>query len=139
MFRTCDHYYDEYPINKSESNTCFICLEDTDNLIQLKNHNLFIKLCNCKGIVHHSCLVTWLKTTQRCPICRRDYLIKKYLHIIDNVKFVLMYLLFCIPSLCMIFMSGFLIFKLICFMFYVSFTTYWFVSLRIIFLAMRYN
>jgi hypothetical protein len=127
MFRTCDHYSDEYPINKIVPDTCFICLgdtclEDTHNLIQLKNYNLFIKFCNCKGIVHHSCLVTWLNTRQKCPICRCDY-IKKYVHINEHIQFVSMYLLFCTPSLGMIFMSS-VIFKLICFIFYIFFFIY---------------
>lgn len=64
----------EETINKlTESNNsseCFICFENNPVPSKLKNQCIYIKLCDCDGLIHENCLRTWYDKTGQCPICR---------------------------------------------------------------------
>jgi hypothetical protein len=74
LFRVIEHYEDFSEYKSSEPNECLICLEINthDNLtpIDLKMQQMYLKMCNCGGWVHVSCLSEWQKISSSCPICR---------------------------------------------------------------------
>eukprot|EP00919_Chromeraceae_sp_WS-2016_P038036 GHVR01090864.1.p1 GENE.GHVR01090864.1~~GHVR01090864.1.p1 ORF type:complete len:231 (+),score=23.21 GHVR01090864.1:537-1229(+) len=51
---------------------CMMTFEDTDTVVCLP--------CKTQHVFHHDCVVTWLKTSQLCPICRANVpsLIEEY-------------------------------------------------------------
>lgn len=67
---------------QKEEPCCFICFEvqkKDEYPIELKHQDLCIKMCNCNGFIHLSCLELWYRTcinkninTTKCPICRTE-------------------------------------------------------------------
>jgi len=55
-------------------NFCFICYEFKINKErkpkELIKQKLYIKKCECNGLIHNKCLETWFKMSGKCPICR---------------------------------------------------------------------
>ena len=47
-----------------KSNSCYICLENT-------NMYIISNVCNCKIYSHESCFISCLSHTNRCMICKR--------------------------------------------------------------------
>lgn len=80
MFRTFDPYYDNdqtvttQPLETIEQEECFICyeikLEDKTEPIRLKIQLLYLKNCECDGVIHKKCLDIWFNLNKNCPICR---------------------------------------------------------------------
>jgi hypothetical protein len=85
LFRVYDHYRDcnekqldlfisdnTQSVNVPED--CFICyeykIENELTPIQLKNQNIYEKICHCNGWIHNDCLDKWIKIYNQCPICR---------------------------------------------------------------------
>jgi hypothetical protein len=81
-FNTCEHYNDDkkneyyniYNISEHTNDECFICFEVKDeydlNSIKLRNQKLYYTKCICDASVHNYCLEKWIKSNNRCPICR---------------------------------------------------------------------
>jgi len=74
LFRVYEHYYynDEIDYNESPQE-CLVCLEfEIDNGMKSISLNdyLYNKSCNCNAWIHESCLTSWLKKNNKCPICR---------------------------------------------------------------------
>ena len=129
IFRTYEHYQDDTfynylntneNINEIES-TCFICLENEtiNKFIKLKNQPFFLKICNCDGVIHMNCLVLWYDTTKKCPICCREYFIKKSQQIILEKFPILKIFIYCffgfiffLPTLYIIFITVFITIKI---------------------------
>lgn len=83
MFRLCEHYDDNQPINYHNYNyndksciECFVCFEykteSEDNPIHLIKQNMYITKCKCDGSVHNKCLQIWFYSNMNCPICRKS-------------------------------------------------------------------
>jgi len=53
-------------LNMNEGQTCSICLSE-ENLRESREGT---SLLGCGHVFHRSCLVEWLKRSQRCPLCR---------------------------------------------------------------------
>ena len=58
-------------------NTCSICLE-TDTK---ETHTT-----NCGHVFHKSCISTWLKEKNSCPMCRKEQIIMYMIHSINRTK-----------------------------------------------------
>jgi hypothetical protein len=62
---------------------CFICYEFKINKErkpkELIKQKLYIKTCECNGLIHNECLETWFKMSGKCPICREFMLSKNKL------------------------------------------------------------
>ena len=73
IFRTFEPYYND-EITIYENKMCFICYEieteKGEQIINLNSQELYIKNCNCKGLVHNKCLDKWYEKSNKCPICR---------------------------------------------------------------------
>jgi hypothetical protein len=74
-FRLIDHYPEDVMDDEPpQLNECLICLEINthDNLkpIDLKTQKIFLKKCDCGGLVHQQCLCEWYDISNSCPICR---------------------------------------------------------------------
>lgn len=78
IFRTHDPYYNDEQVLINDNNDinkdCFICFELIDSYgetpIKLIKNTNYLTICFCNGCVHNECLHTWIKKTNRCPICR---------------------------------------------------------------------
>lgn len=85
LFRVIEHYdfhQEEEQILLIESNNeCLLCLEiNTDDKltpVNLKTQQVYLKMCNCGGWFHITCLREWYVVSNSCPICRR-YMEKCY-------------------------------------------------------------
>ena len=68
-------------ITNIDENFCFICYElkikREKKPKKLKNQKIYIKTCECDGLIHNECLKKWYLTSQRCPICREIMFDKK--------------------------------------------------------------
>jgi hypothetical protein len=64
----------------SNDNFCFVCYEFKINKErkpkELIKQKLYIKTCECNGLIHNECLKTWYETSGKCPICR-EFMISK--------------------------------------------------------------
>ena len=73
IFRTFEPYCND-EIIIYENKMCFICYEieteKGEQIINLNSQKLYIKICNCKGLVHTKCLDKWYEKSNKCPICR---------------------------------------------------------------------
>jgi hypothetical protein len=73
IFRTFEPYCND-EIIIYENKMCFICYEieteKGEQIINLNSQKLYIKICNCKGLVHTKCLDKWYDKSNKCPICR---------------------------------------------------------------------
>ena len=85
LFRVVEHYdlLDEEIISIEPENECLLCLQintDADKmaLVDLKTQQLYLKMCNCGGSFHITCLHQWYQVSNSCPICRVR--IKKHDH-----------------------------------------------------------
>jgi hypothetical protein len=96
IFRTFEPYYND-EIIIYENKMCFICYEieteKGEQIINLNSQELYIKICNCKGLVHNKCLDKWYEKSSKCPICRLT-LNKKpnYILILKNTNYYYYYL-----------------------------------------------
>jgi hypothetical protein len=76
LFRVIEHYdfHEEEIIYIEPNNECFLCLEiNTDDKltpIDLKTQQVYLKMCNCGGWFHITCLREWYDVSKSCPICR---------------------------------------------------------------------
>ena len=60
-------------IEKPSVRECFVCLYEEINelfIIRLKKQDLYIKKCDCDGLIHAKCLYKWFNINNSCPICR---------------------------------------------------------------------
>jgi len=85
LFRVIEHY-DDLPeqaeiIYIEPTNECLLCLEmNTDDKlvpVNLKTQQVYLKVCNCGGWFHITCLHEWYDVSNSCPICR-VYMKKRY-------------------------------------------------------------
>lgn len=76
IYRVCEHYDDNQPVDIVYDNECFICFELTTinelRPITLKNQPFYFKMCECNGSVHNECLKIWYSLNKTCPICRKN-------------------------------------------------------------------
>ena len=78
LFRVIEHYDDlpqpEEIISIESKNECLLCLEmNTDDKltpVDLKTQHVYLKVCNCGGWFHITCLHQWYDVSNSCPICR---------------------------------------------------------------------
>jgi hypothetical protein len=78
LFRVVEHYDDlpeqEEIIYNESKNECLLCLEmNTDDKlvpVDLKTQQVYLKMCNCGGWFHITCLDEWYDVSNSCPICR---------------------------------------------------------------------
>ena len=95
LFRVVEHYDDlpqpEEIISIESKNECLLCLEmNTDDKltpIDLKTQHVYLKVCNCGGWFHITCLHQWYHVSNSCPICR-IYMKKRYDYDYDVKHFV---------------------------------------------------
>lgn len=85
LFRVVEHYDlpEKEIISIEQENECLLCLQintDADKLapVDLKTQQLYLKMCNCGGWFHITCLHQWYQVSNSCPICRVR--IKKHDH-----------------------------------------------------------
>jgi len=78
LFRVVEHY-DNLPQEdiifiEPPKNECLLCLEiNTDDKlvpVNLKTQQVYLKVCNCGGWFHITCLHEWYDVSKSCPICR---------------------------------------------------------------------
>jgi hypothetical protein len=95
LFRVIEHY-DDFPSEEiiyieSPKNECLLCLEiNTDDKlvpVDLKTQQVYLKMCNCGGWFHITCLQKWYDVSKSCPICR-VYMKKRYDYDYDVKHFV---------------------------------------------------
>jgi len=94
LFRVVEHYNfpQEDIIYIEPTNECLLCLEmNTDDKltpVNLKTQQVYLKVCNCGGWFHITCLHEWYDVTNSCPICRicmkkrHDYDLKHFVWIL---------------------------------------------------------
>ena len=75
-----------------KSNSCYICLENT-------NVYIISNVCNCKIYSHSLCYESWLSHTNRCMICKRiisyhnnNYIGRLYLNNTVKIPIIAQYL-----------------------------------------------
>ena len=66
-----------------KSNSCYICLENT-------NMYIISNVCNCKIYSHESCYINWLSHTNNCMFCKR--ILSRH-YDINNTKSIINYYL----------------------------------------------
>jgi hypothetical protein len=77
LFKIVEHI-DTYErtISIQPKNECLICFEintpDKLTPIDLKTQQMYLKMCNCGGWFHITCLCQWYEASNSCPICRVD-------------------------------------------------------------------
>jgi hypothetical protein len=94
LFRVIEHYdnfSEEEIIYIEPKNECWLCLEiNTDDKlvpVDLKTQHVYLKVCNCGGWFHITCLHEWYDVSNSCPICR-IYMKKRYDYDYDVKHFV---------------------------------------------------
>jgi len=78
LFRVVEHYdfteKEEDIILIQMKNECLLCLDiNTDDRlmpVDLKTQQVYLKMCNCGGWFHITCLREWYAVSNSCPICR---------------------------------------------------------------------
>jgi hypothetical protein len=76
LFRVIEHYdfHQEEIILIKPNNECLLCLDiNTDDKlmpVNLKTQQVYLKMCNCGGWFHITCLRKWYDVSNSCPICR---------------------------------------------------------------------
>lgn len=76
LFRVIEHYdfHQQDIIYIEPKNECLLCLEiNTDDKltpVDLKTQQVYLKVCNCGGWFHITCLHEWYDVSKSCPICR---------------------------------------------------------------------
>jgi len=76
LFRVIEHYHfhEQEIIYIEPKNECLLCLEiNTDDKlapVDLKTQHVYLKMCNCGGWFHITCLGEWYDVSNSCPICR---------------------------------------------------------------------
>jgi hypothetical protein len=93
LFRVIEHYdfHEQDVIFIEPKNECLLCLEMNtyDKLmpVDLKTQQVYLKMCNCGGWFHITCLQEWYDVSNSCPICR-VYMKKRYDYDYDVKHFV---------------------------------------------------
>ena len=95
LFRVVEHYdfheKEQDIIYIEPTNECLLCLEiNTDDKlgpVDLKTQQVYLKMCNCGGWFHITCLQKWYDVSKSCPICR-VYMKKRYDYDYDVKHFV---------------------------------------------------
>jgi hypothetical protein len=94
LFRVIEHYdnfSEEEIIYIEPKNECWLCLEiNTDDKlvpVDLKTQHVYLKVCNCGGWFHITCLHEWYDVSNSCPICRAG-MKKRYDYDYDVKHFV---------------------------------------------------
>jgi len=95
LFRVVEHYNDLPEqgeiIYIEPTNECLLCLQiNTDDKlapVDLKTQQVYLKMCNCGGWFHITCLQDWYDVSKSCPICR-VYMKKRYDYDYDVKHFV---------------------------------------------------
>jgi hypothetical protein len=101
LFRVVEHYDDlpeqEEIIYNESKNECLLCLEMNtyDKLVpvDLKTQQVYLKMCNCGGWFHITCLQEWYDVSKSCPICR-VYMKKRYDYDYDVKHFMWAFVVF---------------------------------------------
>jgi len=79
LFRVVEHYdftekEQDIIFIEPPKNECLLCLEiNTDDKlvpVNLKTQQVYLKVCNCGGWFHITCLHKWYDVSKSCPICR---------------------------------------------------------------------
>lgn len=119
IFRTYEHYpYTKEPniLLNNNYDVCFICFEQDsyiNKLINLKDQTIFEHICNCNGIIHTKCIKKWYNIEQKCPICRRKYIMKTSIDLYNPTNNYLMcWCVLCFPSLIIDIVAIFVIIKI---------------------------
>ena len=80
-------------MNKNTQTECFICLHsDKNDIIELKDQISYMKICDCNGWIHTSCLEEWIQSNIKCPVCRVSVHTVEQAHDIDEFSEILAYL-----------------------------------------------
>ena len=80
-------------LNKDEKdNKCCICLVEYDNNIAI---------LNCGHTFHYLCITSWNERGKKCPICRREIIIKE--HIVKQKNINILQILLIISALVLLF------------------------------------
>ncbi len=93
LFRVVEHYdfHQQEIILIEPKNECLLCLEmNTDDKmmpVNLKTQQVYLKMCNCGGWFHITCLHEWYNVSNSCPICR-VYMKQRYDYEYDVNHFV---------------------------------------------------
>lgn len=93
LFRVVEHYnlHEDEIISIQSKNECLLCLEiNTDDKltpVDLKTQQVYLKMCDCGGWFHITCLREWYEVSNSCPICR-VYMKKRYDYDYDVKHFV---------------------------------------------------
>lgn len=105
LFRVIEHYdfHQEEIILIEPKNECLLCLNiNTDDKlmpIDLKTQQVYLKVCNCGGWFHITCLGEWYDVSNSCPICRL-YMKKRYDYDVNDIVWIIVV---CFVRFCNIF------------------------------------
>jgi len=102
LFRVVEHYdfHEQEIINIEPKNECLLCLEiNTDDKlvpVDLKTQHVYLKMCNCGGWFHITCLHEWYDVSNSCPICR-VYMKKRHEYDVNHFvwTFIVFFVHFC--------------------------------------------
>ncbi len=71
LFILCNNnYFDDDSENDSEIDYCVICLDKLEPSTHFKSID-YKTYCNCKPVVHTTCLNMWIERSNSCVICRK--------------------------------------------------------------------
>jgi hypothetical protein len=86
----------KHVINNNETETfievreCFVCLHEEINelfIIRLKKQDLYIKKCDCDGLIHTCFLYNCFNINNSCPIFRTR-MVRKETTVKENICFI---------------------------------------------------
>ena len=61
----------------NEINSCLICWENNDDIINYDSLTIYNRICKCNGHFHLKCINQWTTNTMSCPICRSKLIHRK--------------------------------------------------------------
>jgi hypothetical protein len=95
LFRVVEHYdfHEQEIILIEQQNECLLCLDiiNTDDKltpVDLKTQQVYLKLCNCGGWFHITCLHKWYYVSNSCPICRM-YMKQRHEYVANHFGWIL--------------------------------------------------
>jgi len=66
--------------NLKTNTDCTICRTDLNNnsiYAQEKGTDSYVVVGECNHAFHYECIESWIKTTNKCPICFKPWIYKK--------------------------------------------------------------